>query len=102
MECYGLSLRIPAYNGITHYFIALCGHKQFNVMLRTLAIIFDFIPGEAPFLLLRFFYTVECTTYKAVTLVEHNGAFVFNAALGKIERNIFSVETSDPRRLVVV
>lgn len=45
MECYGLSLRIPAYNGISHYFIALCGHRQFYVMLRTLVIIFDFIPG---------------------------------------------------------
>ena len=43
MECYGLSLRIPAYNGIVHYFIALCGHKQFNVMLRTLDIIWSFI-----------------------------------------------------------
>lgn len=35
MECYGLSLRIPAYNGIVHYFIALCEHKQFNVMPGT-------------------------------------------------------------------
>ena len=43
MECYGLSLRIPAYNGISHYFIALYGHKQFNVMLGTAVIIFDFI-----------------------------------------------------------
>jgi len=50
VECYGLSLRIPAYNGISHYFIALCGHKQFYVMLGTLVIIFDFIPGGAPFL----------------------------------------------------
>lgn len=49
MECYGLSLRIPAYNGITHYFIALCGHKQFNVMPGTLVIIFDFIPDGFSF-----------------------------------------------------
>ena len=69
-------------------------------MPGTLVIIFDFIPGEL--LSYCFFYTVECTTYKAVTLVKHNGAFVFYAALEKIERNIFSVETSDPRRLVVV
>lgn len=67
MECYGLSLRIPAYNGIVHYFIALYGHKQFYVMLGTaLLFLISLLCGSFSFSLKLDFVRKACEGFHSI------------------------------------